>query len=109
MIRARKAVIGPLEFIPHLMRGGNDIFWPGTSPYLYLLLSGAVLPTPVALFWFRRRRYRDADGDVDGTDFGIWQANYPTNMGGSAMTTTPEPATLGVLLIAGLAMLRRRR
>ena len=37
------------------------LFWPGASPYLYLLLPGAVLPTAVALFWFRRRRYCDAD------------------------------------------------
>ncbi len=49
----------------------------------------------------------DGDGDVDGVDFGIWQENYPTNLGGA--TTTPEPATLGLLLIGGLALLRRRR
>ena len=40
------------------------------------------------------------DGDVDGVDFGIWQANYPTNLGGAA--AIPEPATLGLLLIGGL-------
>ncbi len=37
------------------------LFWPGANPYLYLLLPGAVLPMAVALLWFRRRRYRDAD------------------------------------------------
>ena len=49
----------------------------------------------------------DGDGDVDGVDFGIWQENYPTNLGGSA--TIPEPATLALLLVGGLAILRRRR
>ncbi len=49
----------------------------------------------------------DGDGDVDGVDFGIWQANYPTNLGGA--TAIPEPATLGLLLLGGLALLRRRR
>ena len=50
----------------------------------------------------------DGDGDVDGVDFGIWQANYPTNMG-SAATMIPEPATLGLLILGGLALLRRRK
>ncbi len=49
----------------------------------------------------------DGDGDVDGTDFGIWQANYPTNLGGSA--AIPEPATLGLILLGGLALANRRR
>ncbi len=50
----------------------------------------------------------DYDGDTDGVDFGIWQANYPTNLGGAAMGI-PEPATLGLLVLGGLALLRRRR
>ncbi len=49
----------------------------------------------------------DGDGDVDGIDFGIWQANYPTNMGTAA--TIPEPATLFVMLAAGLPMLLKSR
>ncbi len=49
----------------------------------------------------------DADGDVDGVDFGIWQANYPTNLGGAA--AIPEPATLGLFVIGGLALLKRRK
>ncbi len=49
----------------------------------------------------------DGDGDVDGADFGIWQANYPTNLGGSA--AIPEPATLSLLLIGGLALSTRSR
>ncbi len=51
----------------------------------------------------------DGDGDVDGVDFGIWQANYPANVGGAVMTMTPEPATLGLVLIGSLVLLRRRR
>ena len=48
----------------------------------------------------------DQDADVDGVDFGIWQANYPTNVGGAA--TIPEPATLGLLILDGLALMSRR-
>ena len=53
----------------------------------------------------------DGDGDVDGVDFGIWQANYPNNSGAAAaaITTIPEPATLGLMLVSGLALLRGRR
>ncbi len=54
------------------------LFWPGASPYLYLLLPGAVLPTAVALFWFRRRRYRDAD--VEGI------SDRRANLGGLLLT-----------------------
>ncbi len=49
----------------------------------------------------------DGDGDVDGADFGLWQENYPTNLGGTTMI--PEPATLGLLLMGGLALLKRRK
>lgn len=49
----------------------------------------------------------DGDGDVDGVDFGIWQTNYPTAAPVAGPTAIPEPATLGLLLIGGLAMLRR--
>ena len=49
----------------------------------------------------------DYDGDVDGTDFAIWQDNYPTNVGGAAII--PEPATLLVLGLGGLALLIRNK
>ena len=42
----------------------------------------------------------DNDGDVDGVDFLAWQTGYPTNV-------NPELATLGLLLLGGLALLRR--
>ncbi len=48
----------------------------------------------------------DGDGDVDGFDLGIWQANYPTNMGTAA--TIPEPTTLILLMLSGLALLSRK-
>ncbi len=54
------------------------IFWPGASPYLYLLLPGAVLPIAVALFWFQRRKYRDAD--VQGI------SDRRANLGGLLLT-----------------------
>ena len=49
----------------------------------------------------------DGDGDVDGADFGIWQANFPFNVGSAA--AIPEPATLFVMLAAGLGLLLRSR
>ncbi len=47
----------------------------------------------------------DGDGDVDGIDFGLWQIWYNFPAGGYVI---PEPATLGLLLIGSLAILRRR-
>ena len=49
----------------------------------------------------------DGDSDVDGVDFGLWQANYVAPS--PAVYHTPEPATLGLLIVGGLLMLRRRR
>ena len=52
----------------------------------------------------------DGDGDVDGVDFGIWQAAYPTAAAAPVAggATIPEPTTLGLLLIAGLALFRKK-
>ena len=48
----------------------------------------------------------DGDGDVDGDDFLIWQNQFPSP---GAVAATPEPASLALLGLGGLLMLRRRR
>ena len=45
------------------------------------------------------------DGNVDGDDFLIWQNSFPYP---AALSKTPEPASLGLLALGGLLMLRRR-
>ena len=47
----------------------------------------------------------DGDGDVDGDDFLIWQNQFPSP---GAVATTPEPASLALLGLGGLLMMRRR-
>ena len=50
----------------------------------------------------------DFDNDVDVNDLNLWKANrFQTHA--AAATTTPEPATLSLLALGGLALLRRRR
>ncbi len=79
----------------------------------------------------------DADNDVDGVDFGLWQAGYPTASGASLINgdadadgdvdgvdfgiwqanyptnlggaAIPEPATICLLALAGTMLLARRR
>ena len=80
----------------------------------------------------------DGDGDIDGNDFLIWQNHFPTTDGAAisfsgdangdgkvdgddflvwqntfsypaALAKTPEPASLGLVILGGLLMLRRRR
>ena len=50
----------------------------------------------------------DGDGNVDWDDLQIVMANFGTRSIGGA-PATPEPATLGLLAIGALALLRRRR
>ena len=50
----------------------------------------------------------DGDGDVDWDDLQILQAHYGETIAGAA-GTIPEPATLGLLAIGAVAILRRRR
>jgi hypothetical protein len=52
------------------------------------------------------------DNDTDGLDFLVWQAAYPTFTNASYPASygpVPEPATLALLVLGGLAALRRRR
>ncbi len=49
----------------------------------------------------------DGDGDVDWADLQILQDNYGATSPASG--TIPEPATLGLLAIGALAVIRRRR
>ena len=48
----------------------------------------------------------NGDGDVDAFDFGEWQADYPYP---PPSEPAPEPATLGLMLIGRLVLIRRRR
>jgi hypothetical protein len=56
------------------------------------------------------------DGTVDVGDLGILGQNYATSLpqfppaaGGGSPVPVPEPATLGLLALGALALIRRRR
>jgi hypothetical protein len=51
----------------------------------------------------------DSNGLIDSADLAIWQQNYDPIGGSALITHTPEPATLALLALGGLVMLRRRR
>jgi hypothetical protein len=59
----------------------------------------------------------DYDGDVDLDDVGKWAPNYTGAGGGGfqlaplpgGVSAVPEPASLGLLMVGGAVMLRRRR
>jgi hypothetical protein len=50
------------------------------------------------------------DGFIDSADLALWQQYYdPIGPGGLAVTHAPEPATLFVMMAAGLPLLLKRR
>jgi cyclophilin family peptidyl-prolyl cis-trans isomerase len=51
----------------------------------------------------------NGDGDVNGDDLDYVLADWGTGTTGASTTTAPEPATLGLLAVGGLAVVRRRR
>ncbi len=52
----------------------------------------------------------NADGNVDAADLGIWQGQFGSAATVSAVSAVPEPASIGLVLLAmaGLAMVRKR-
>jgi hypothetical protein len=50
----------------------------------------------------------DGDGDVDGADFVVWQTNFPFTPG-PGTSPVPEPNSMLLLLIGGLAVVAQRR
>ena len=51
------------------------------------------------------RRDFTGDGLVDSQDFTVLKAHFGESAGG----VVPEPATMSLLVLGGLAMLRRRK
>ena len=48
----------------------------------------------------------NGDGSVDATDYALWFNNYGAGVSGGPV---PEPATMALLVLGSLAMLRRRK
>jgi hypothetical protein len=47
----------------------------------------------------------DQDGDVDGADFSIWQASFPFAPGSEAAAPVPEPHSVLLMALVGIASL----
>ena len=53
----------------------------------------------------------DGDGTVDADDYTLWSGNYgaSSSSSSSAASAVPEPGSLGICLLGGIAMFVRRR
>jgi hypothetical protein len=49
------------------------------------------------------------DGKVDGADFLMWQNNFGADITAGASAAVPEPATLTLLGLGAMGLIRRRR
>jgi hypothetical protein len=89
----------PLAKVAHFASDFND---DGT-------VTAADLTTWAGAFGSGGNADADGDGDTDGADFLTWQRQLGAQPAGAAATTAaPEPQSLALLLVAGLAVSRRR-
>jgi len=100
---ARQFGAEPMLLIEFLMGDTNGDFVVDAADYIAVkrnlgLLSGASLAQGNV----------DGDDDVDWDDLQLVMTNFGSGAGATP-ATTPEPATLGLLAIGALAVIRRRR
>ena len=115
----------------HPQISGTNVVWVGYDGNDNEICFASGVPEPTAGDF-------DADNDVDGVDFGLWQAGYPMASGaslgdgdadadgdvdgvdfgiwqenyptnlGGAAAAIPEPATLALLAIGAIALSLRK-
>jgi hypothetical protein len=74
-----------------------------------LSIDGSDLPIWKPAFGHTNLGDADGDNDSDGADFVLWQRQLGNGLPAGGVAAVPEPATLGLLVIAALASYRRRR